>query len=158
SKGLPFSDAVTGVSESGSRALFAGIFLVIGVVCTYLMLNKVIDKVQALVEFSERWGAGDYRAKLDADTNDDFGLIAENLNRTADKVNRSVNNQEAQDTLQKSVTEFLTITSQIARGDLTLRGKVTNDALGNVVDSVNYMLDNFAKVLERVRKAAIDVS
>jgi methyl-accepting chemotaxis protein len=55
------------------------------------------------------------------------------------------------------VTEFLTIVSQIARGDLTLRGRVSNDALGNVVDSVNYMLDNFAKVLERVRKAAIDV-
>ena len=60
--------------------------------------------------------------------------------------------------LQKSVTEFLTIVSQIARGDLTLRGKVTNDALGNVVDSVNYMLDNFTKVLERVRNAAIDVA
>jgi twitching motility protein PilJ len=41
---------------------------------------------------------------------------------------------------------------------LTIRGKVTNDALGNVVDSVNFMLDNFTKVLERVRKAAIDVS
>jgi methyl-accepting chemotaxis protein len=67
-------------------------------------------------------------------------------------------NQEAQESLQKSVTDFLTITSQIARGDLTLRGKVTSDALGNVVDSVNYMLDNFTKVLERVRKGAIDVS
>jgi len=66
-------------------------------------------------------------------------------------------NQEAQESLQKSVTEFLTITSQIARGDLTLRGRVTSDALGNVVDSVNYMLDNFCKVLERVRKAAVDV-
>ena len=28
---------------------------------------------------------------------------------------------------------FLTIVSQIARGDLTLRGRVSNDALGNVV-------------------------
>ena len=41
---------------------------------------------------------------------------------------------------------------------MTIRGKVTNDALGNVVDSVNFMLDNFTKVLERVRKAAVDVS
>jgi twitching motility protein PilJ len=70
---------------------------------------------------------------------------------------RSTRDQAAQESLQRSVTEFLTIVSQIARGDLTLRGKVTNDALGNVVDSVNYMLDNFSKVLERVRKAAIDV-
>ena len=41
---------------------------------------------------------------------------------------------------------------------MTLRGKVTNDALGNVADSINYMLDNFTKVLERVRKAAMEVS
>jgi len=47
----------------------------------------------------------------------------------------------------------LTVINQVARGDLSLRGKVTNDALGNVADSVNYMLDNFTKVLERVRKA-----
>ena len=91
------------------------------------------------------------------DSADDFGFIAEQLNRAAENSSRAVYNQEAQESLQKSVTEFLTIVSQIARGDLTLRGRVTNDALGNVVDSVNYMLDNFAKVLERVRKAAIDV-
>jgi twitching motility protein PilJ len=46
----------------------------------------------------------------------------------------------------------------VARGDLTLRGKVTNDALGNVADSINLMLDNFTTVIERVRKAAVEVS
>jgi twitching motility protein PilJ len=46
----------------------------------------------------------------------------------------------------------------VARGDLTLRGKVTNDALGNVADSINFMLDNFTTVIERVRNAAVEVS
>ncbi len=64
--------------------------------------------------------------------------------------------EESQRNLQRSVTEFLTVVSQIARGDLTLRGSVTSDALGNVVDSVNYMLDNFTSVLRRVRDAAND--
>jgi len=32
---------------------------------------------------------------------------------------------------------------------------VTNDALATLRDSINYMLDNFTKVLERVRKAAM---
>jgi twitching motility protein PilJ len=85
-------------------------------------------------------------------------LIAENFTRSSERISRAILNQEAQENLQKSVTEFLTVVSQIGRGDLTLRGRVTNDGLGNVVDSVNYMLDNFVKVLERVRKAAIDVS
>src|SRR3954467_510037 len=158
-KGLPFFDAFGGSSEAGMRLLAAiGIVIAASVVVMMMLSSKVLAPVKELADFSERLAAGDYRAKLDVDSNDDFGLIAENLNRSTDRVSKAVFNQEAQESLQRSVTEFLTITSQIARGDLTLRGKVTNDALGNVVDSVNYMLDNFTKVLERVRKAAIDVS
>jgi len=131
----------------------AGLFLGLS-----MLGSHILKPVRELVDFSERLGAGDYKARSGVDSADDFGLIAQNLNRTADKISRAVFNQEAQETLQRSVTDFLTIVSQIARGDLTLRGKVTNDALGNVVDSVNYMMDNFTKVLERVRNAAIDVS
>jgi len=119
--------------------------------------NRVLAPVKQLTDFAERYGQGDYRARAAVESADDFGFIAENLNRAAESSSRAIYNQEAQEALQKSVTEFLTIVSQIGRGDLTLRGTVTNDALGNVVDSVNYMLDNFVKVLERVRKAAVDV-
>ncbi len=157
--GLPLLDGITHSSATGFRIMFAALVALVALIVSYMLLDsRVLKPVRELTEFSERLGSGDYRARLQIETENDFGLIAENLNRTADKVSRTVFNQEAQDSLQKSVTEFLTITSQIARGDLTLRGKVTNDALGNVVDSVNYMLDNFTKVLERVRKAAIDVS
>ncbi len=157
-KGLSFTDAF-GDTNAGPRMLLALALVVGAVFYNWLTFaNKVVGPAKELSDFSERMASGDYRAKADVDANNDFGYIAENLNRTSEKVSKAVFNQEAQETLQRSVTDFLTITSQIARGDLTLRGKVTNDALGNVVDSVNYMLDNFAKVLERVRKAAIDVS
>src|SRR5574341_1420971 len=156
---VPLLDAFNASSEALIRLLGAGAALVLVTLALVLVLgNKVLTPVKELTEFSEKLAAGDYRARADVDSADDFGLIAENFNRTSEKVSKAVVNQEAQETLQRSVTEFLTITSQIARGDLTLRGKVTNDALGNVVDSVNYMLDNFTKVLERVRNAAIDVS
>src|SRR5574341_1712918 len=156
---VPLLDAFNASSEALIRLLGAGAALVLVSLALVLVLgNKVLTPVKELTEFSEKLAGGDYRARADVDSNDDFGLIAENFNRSAEKVSKAVVNQEAQETLQRSVTEFLTITSQIARGDLTLRGKVTNDALGNVVDSVNYMLDNFTKVLERVRNAAIDVS
>src|SRR5437773_2472020 len=82
-KGLPLSDAF-GVSEAGTRLLGAGLFILVGLVCAYLMLSKVITPVKELTDFSEKWGAGDYRAKVDIDSSDDFGLIAENLNRSAE--------------------------------------------------------------------------
>src|SRR3954464_8554156 len=159
SGGLAIWDAFSAQGDTPMKMLIALLVLVLAAAAVFWITGaRVAKPVKELADFSERLANGDYRAKAEVDSTDDFGFIAENLNRTADKVSRTVFNQEAQDSLQKSVTEFLTITSQIARGDLTLRGKVTNDALGNVVDSVNYMLDNFAKVLERVRKAAIDVS
>jgi twitching motility protein PilJ len=145
---------VAGMELLGAFVIALGIALLLWV----MLMGRVSKPVKELTDFSEKLANGDYRVRAEVDSTDDFGLIAANFNRTSEKVAKAVVNQEAQETLQRSVTEFLTITSQIARGDLTLRGKVTNDALGNVVDSVNYMLDNFAKVLERVRNAAIDVS
>src|SRR5436305_2402026 len=124
----------------------------------FMLSNKVAKPVSELVAYSHKFANGEYSSRPHIDSDDDFGLIAENFTRSSERISRAVLNQEAQENLQKSVTEFLTVVSQIGRGDLTLRGRVTNDGLGNVVDSVNYMLDNFAKVLERVRKAAIDVS
>src|SRR5262249_52076068 len=133
------------------------LWLAASMVTWVVIANRIVAPVSNLVVFAERFAQGDYRARAAVESADDFGFIAENLNRAADAASRVAFNQETQENLQKSVTEFLTIVSQIARGDLTLRGKVTNDALGNVVDSVNYMLDNFVKVLERVRKGAFDV-
>jgi twitching motility protein PilJ len=156
-----------GESHSGSgnvagfpmMLLGAAVAAVLACALLFSMLSsKVLTPVKQLTEFSERLGASDYKARLDANSQDDFGVIATNLNRSVERMAKVASNQDAQESLQRSVTEFLTIVSQIARGDLTLRGSVTNDALGNVVDSVNYMLDNFTKVLERVRNAAIDVS
>ena len=124
----------------------------------FVLSKRVLKPVGELAKFSERLVAGDARARAEVDTGDEFGFIAENFNRSAAKVAHAVTNQQAQDSLQRSITDLLNTINQVARGDLTIRGKVTNDALGNVVDSVNFMLDNFTKVLERVRKAAIDVS
>jgi methyl-accepting chemotaxis protein len=149
---------ITDVSGLNGYVVIAGFLALVASVVTWIMItNGVVAPVKNLASFAERFAQGDYRARAAVESNDDFGFIAESLNRAAENSSRAVFNQETQESLQKSVTEFLTIVSQIARGDLTLRGRVTNDALGNVVDSVNYMLDNFVKVLERVRKGAIDV-
>ena len=93
------------------------ICLAVAALTIFKIGNRVLAPVKHLSDFSERLAHGDFRAKADVDSGDDFGYIAENLNRAAQDSSRAMFNQEAQDSLQKSVTEFLTITSQIARGD-----------------------------------------
>src|SRR5437763_6927319 len=157
--GLPITSAFSAPGSTPMFLLIAGVIaLAVSILLVVMLGNRVLKPVKEIAEFSENLANGDYKTKAEIDSQDDFGFIAENFNLTAEKAGRAVINQEAQESLQRSVTEFLTIVSQIARGDMTLRGKVTTDALGNVVDSVNYMLDNFTRVLERVRKSAIDVA
>jgi methyl-accepting chemotaxis protein len=160
-------------AHSGGGSIFQGgtsgsagmEFLIAGGVAVFTSLvllmtlpRRVLTPIGALSSFSERFAAGDSRAKAEVPVEDEFSVIAENLNRTATRVAKAYGNQEAQDLLQRSITDLLNLINQVARGDLTLRGKVTNDALGNVADSINLMLDNFTTVIDRVRKAAVEVS
>ncbi len=151
---------VSALPASASGALLGAVALAAAAALSlvFVLSKRVIKPVGELAKFSERLVAGDSRARAEVDSDDEFGIIAENLNRSAAKVALAVTNQQAQDSLQRGITDLLNTINLVARGDLTVRGKVTNDALGNVVDSINFMLDNFTKVLERVRKAAIDVS
>jgi twitching motility protein PilJ len=136
----------------------AGVAVFTALVLLLTLPRRVLNPIGALSSFSERFAAGDSRAKAEVPVEDEFSVIAENLNRTAARVAKAYGNQEAQELLQRSITDLLNLINQVARGDLTLRGKVTNDALGNVADSINCMLDNFTTVLDRVRKAAVEVS
>jgi methyl-accepting chemotaxis protein len=159
SGGVSLADAPSLPGGAGGTLLAAiGLAVVAAMSSVFVLSKRVIKPVGELAKFSERLVAGDLRAKIDLGDDDEFSFIAENFNRTAAKVAHAATNQQAQDSLQRSITDLLNTINQVARGDLTIRGRVTNDALGNVVDSVNFMLDNFTKVLERVRKAAIDVS
>jgi len=148
-----------GATGAGPELLLASVvaaFTALGLLLT--LPRRVLRPIGALSAFSERFAAGDQRARAEVPVDDEFSVIAENLNRTVARVSKAYGNQEAQDSLQRSITDLLNLINQVARGDLTLRGKVTNDALGNVADSINLMLDNFTTVIERVRRAAVEVS
>jgi len=156
---VPMLDAWGVSTEAGFRLLAAGLVIILSLAGLFhVTVNRVATPVKELAEFSERLVNGDYRARADVDSEDDFSVIAENLNRSSEKAAKLAASQEALEALQGSVAEFLALSNQIARGDLSLRGKVTGDALGSVVDSINSILNDFAQVVERARSAALEVS
>jgi methyl-accepting chemotaxis protein len=153
-----FDFAALPSATAGGVALAVGLALLVTIILAWRLGGGLLSPVTELAKFSERLAVGDPKARVEVSSTNELGYIADNLNRAVAKVSKAANNQESSDALQRSITELLTVINQVARGDLSLRGKVTNDALGNVADSVNYMLDNFTKVLERVRKAAMEVT
>ena len=54
--------------------------------------------------------------------------------------------------------QFLDVTMDIAEGDLTKKGKVTEDVLGNVVDSINLMVEELAGTLRGMQNASNSVT
>jgi PAS domain S-box-containing protein len=66
--------------------------------------------------------------------------------------------RRAQEALEQSLKEFLTIVSSISEGDLTRRGSDGDDTLGRVIQSVNKMLDHFSMMLTEVKQIGLSVS
>src|ERR1700739_2122119 len=134
--GLAFS---AGRKASGAPGLTFESPDVIGALLLALVMSAILawrfvallGPVQALAEFSERLAAGDPRARAEMNATNELGFIADNLNRAVAKVSKATSNQDANDSLQKNITDLLTVINQVARGDLTLRGKGTNDAPGH---------------------------
>jgi twitching motility protein PilJ len=127
--------------------------------------SRIVEPVGQITEYSKRVAAGDARASVQLNAEDEFSLIAENFRRAVSNFQTQITangrpaiTPEAQGTLQRSINQFLTVISQVAKGDLTLRAKATNDTLGNVAEALNSMLDNFTQVLERASRSANDVS
>ena len=85
--------------------------------------GSIITPVNELAAFSERLAAGDAKARADVSADNEFGYIAENLNRAVAKVSKASSNQEASESLQRSITDLLAVINQVARGDLTLRAR-----------------------------------
>ena len=60
--------------------------------------------------------------------------------------------------LQTNVGAFLDVAMDIAEGDFTKRGNVSEDVLGNVVDAINLMVEEVAYLLGQTRDAALSVN
>src|SRR5689334_10911356 len=75
----------------------AGVALVASFLFVSMLNSKVLSPVKQLADFSERVAANDYKARLDANSTDDFGFVAANLNRSVDRMAKVASNQDAQE-------------------------------------------------------------
>jgi methyl-accepting chemotaxis protein len=155
SGGLGLRDFASLPGTSGLE-LLAAIFLALSVLASLLWLgNRIVKPLKELADVSSRLAAGEYALRAHVEAEDDFACLADNLNHTAEVLERAVTEQAR---LQRHVTEYLTIATQIGRGDLTLRGFVGDNAMGNVVQCVNGLLESLEDCLDRTRRAASNIT
>ena len=156
-----------------SAAIGSGNFLLLilgsvaaaAVLAGVIFAQRITRPVRALVSVAERVGRGDLSQLAPVTSRDEIGQMAVTFNDSIVRLRALVQTEADRDEerrkreeLQKNIIQFLDTVVEIGKGDLTRRGEVSGDVLGNVVDAINLMVEEIASVIGDVRQAALRVA
>lgn len=130
-----------------------------------MLVRRISVPIRELSAASEKVSTGDLTVEIPVRSRDEVGQLAATFNQTVAQLRGQIRTEterdeerRKRDELQRNITRFLDTAVEISQGDLTRRGEVTSDILGNVVDAINVMVDEIANVMNDVRKAATQVT
>ncbi|MGH7421056.1 MAG: methyl-accepting chemotaxis protein [Candidatus Rokuibacteriota bacterium] len=156
-----------------AAAVEAGNFLLLilggvaaaAVLAGVIFARRITRPVTALMSVAERVGRGDLSQLVPVTSRDEIGQMAITFNDSIVRLRALVQTETERDEergkredLQQNVIKFLDTVVEIGKGDLTRRGEVTWDVLGNVVDAINLMVEEIASIVGDVRQTALRVA
>ena len=135
----------------------------LGVVGTFLG-RRISRPLLELSQAARRLSTGDLGVEVQVRSTDEIGQLAGTFNETVVRLRGQLRTEAERDEerkkreeLQRNITRFLETATEIAGGDLTKRGEVTADVLGNVVDAINVMVEEIETIVRDARQAALQV-
>jgi len=130
-----------------------------------LLARRITRPITRLVEAAQRVGEGDLSETVAVTSRDEIGELARTFNDSIARLRTQVQTESERDEerrrredLQESIIKFLDVAMEVSQGDLTKRGEVTSDVLGNVVDAINVMVAEIGATIADVRGAALQVA
>jgi methyl-accepting chemotaxis protein len=156
---------VTAVQAGNFLLLVFGGVALAAVLAGVIFAQRITRPVSALMSGAERVGRGDLSQLVPVTSRDEIGQMAVTFNDSIVRLRALVQTEADRDEerrkreeLQQNIIKFLDTVVEIGKGDLTRRGEVTWDVLGNVVDAINLMIEEIATVVGDVRQAALRVA
>jgi methyl-accepting chemotaxis protein len=123
--------------------------------------RRISEPIQELSQAARQLSTGDVGVQVPVRSGDEIGQLARTFNESVMRLRGLVQTEAERDEerrrredLQANIIRFLDAVQQIAQGDLTRRGQVTSDVLGNVVDAINLMVEELGEIIKDVRRAA----
>ncbi|MCA9835923.1 MAG: methyl-accepting chemotaxis protein [Trueperaceae bacterium] len=142
-----------------------GITLLLALLIATGIARSISRPIQQLAFLANQVAQGDLSQLAEIRSNDEVGYLGHSMNTAILRLRRMVRTEEElelerqeRENLQANIANFLDIAMDIAQGDLTQRGQVTEDVLGNVVDAINLMVEEVAYLLRDVQTAALSVN
>lgn len=137
----------------------------VAVLAGVIFAQRITRPVNALMSVAERVGRGDLSQLVPVTSRDEIGQMAVTFNESIVRLRSLVQTETDRDDerrkreeLQQNIIEFLDTVVEIGKGDLTRRGEVSWDVLGNVVDAINLMVEEISSIVGDVRQAALRVA
>jgi methyl-accepting chemotaxis protein len=144
-------------------ALATGIIaLLASLAAAFAFVRSITRPIDEVVRVVQKVGNGDLSEYAPIRANDEIGTLARSVNESINNIREANARSEAEleesRKLQGNIGDFLNVTMDIAQGDMTKRGKVSDDVLGNVVDAINLMAEELGYVLKDVQGVATTVN
>jgi twitching motility protein PilJ len=136
--------------------------LLLGFLFTGIVINSIITPLNDMGAVVQKFGAGDLSQLIPVRSRDELGNLAGSFNNSIlqlrDFLGRQEEERQRNIQLQSNIGDFLNVAMDISGGDLTRKGRVTEDVLGNVVDAINLMTEEIGYLLKDVQDATTKVN
>ena len=157
------SEALEIVRDTITTGIIATLIaLVLAVIVAVLLARSLTRPIQELVGVAERVGKGDLSQFAQVQTRDEIGVLANTFNKAIVGLREASERNEIElvrgRSLQQNIGSFLDVAMDIADGDFTKRGQVSEGVLGNVIDAINLMVEELTFLLQDVQGAALSVT
>jgi twitching motility protein PilJ len=154
------------------QALFIGIGSLLTVLLARTLTEALAEPIARLRESTLKFADGDRSIRADVFANDEVGELANTFNAMADSIVVSEKAKEEQakqrqaeaefqkqekERLQQGVMKLLTEIDGAREGDLTVKAKVEEGAMGSIADAFNTTLRSLREIVDRVKFTAVRV-
>jgi methyl-accepting chemotaxis protein len=152
------ADVASG-SVSFINAFFLGIFFgVIAGGIGFLFSIFIVTPISSLSDVFSQVSMGLVESRSRVETGDELEVLGTNLNEMLDRIGGLIETEADRDRMQANIMNLLNIVDAASRGDFTVRGEVTEDALGSIADAYNLMLESISGLVRQVSESGIQVT
>jgi methyl-accepting chemotaxis protein WspA len=147
-------------TQNNLFAIGGGSVIALSLLISYTLTRAILGPLGSLTAALTRLGAGEQGVRATIGARDELGRLGEDFNRMAQQLQEANEREVAQtNELRAKVDALLTTVSRAAGGDLTDKVTVTgDDAIGQLGEGLQRMLDNLRQLLNNVQKAGIQVT
>ena len=133
--------------QNTQRLVLLGVLVLVVLIAVAIIVNirAITRPLAEMATVARKFGSGDLEQSMPVRSGDEIGQLGVAFNTSIVQLRGFFGRQDEErvkgQQLQKNIGDFLDVAMQISGGDLTQKGKVSEDVLGNVVDAINLMTE-----------------